>query len=167
MLKGLSVSTNTGIPVVPTLVSKISSRCGSQRDARSSCSVFEMNFVRSKEILPELISFTDMNGMPLAVYLGVECVPSVSFCRIVPSLHHSQLRESQAQLIVDATFNSIDLLIIRIIPSENDRFMLVTFDFALFDKLFFFCANTLQQNGGRLIGRVLGNKFSLNSILEN
>jgi len=71
------------------------------------------------------------------------------------------------QLIIDTAFNSINLLIIRIIPSENDRFMLVTFDFALFDKLFFFCANTLQQNGGRLIGRVLGNKFSLNSILEN
>ena len=71
------------------------------------------------------------------------------------------------QLIIDATFNYIDLLIIRIIPSENDRFMLVTFDFALFDKLFFFCVNTLQQNGGRFIGRVLRNKFSLNSILEN
>ena len=39
------------------------------------------------------------------------------------------------QLIIDTAFNSINLLIIRIIPSENDRFMLVTFDFALFDKL--------------------------------
>ena len=71
------------------------------------------------------------------------------------------------QFIVDAAFNSVNLLIIRIISSENDRFMLVTFDFSLFDKLFFFYANTLQQSGGGFIGRVLRNKFSLNSILEN
>ena len=46
------------------------------------------------------------------------------------------------QLIIDTAFNSINLLIIRIIPSENDRFMLVTFDFSGFNELLLFCANT-------------------------
>ena len=71
------------------------------------------------------------------------------------------------QLIIDTAFNSIDLLIIRIISSENDRFMLVTFDFALFDKLFFFCANTLQQNGCWFVSRILRNQLALYCILKN
>ena len=47
------------------------------------------------------------------------------------------------QLIIDTAFNSIDLLIIRIIPSENNGFMLVSFNFSGFNELLFFCTDVL------------------------
>lgn len=47
------------------------------------------------------------------------------------------------QLIIDTAFNSIDLLIIRIIPSENNGFMLVPFNFSGFNELLFFCTDVL------------------------
>ena len=40
----------------------------------------------------------------------------------------------KGQFIVDTTLHSVQLLIMRIIPSENDRFVLVLFDFAFLDE---------------------------------
>ena len=42
----------------------------------------------AKDILPELISFTERNGMPSVVYFGVRCVPSVKVETILFSLVH-------------------------------------------------------------------------------
>ena len=69
--------------------------------------------------------------------------------------------------IVDTAFYSVHSLIIRIIPPKNDGFVLVTLDFARFDKLFFFCADSLQKDGSGFVGRVLGNELALNSFLKD
>ena len=61
-----------------------------------------------------------------------------------------------------------DLLIRQIIGStENHRRILFLFDFALFDKLFFFCTNAFQQHRSRLVIGVLRDKFSLHCHLQN
>ena len=89
MLNSLSSSMIKGIPVVPTLEINKSPLHGWQRWDKSLCSFSEINFVLEKDNLPVLISFTDRNGMPLRVYLGVECVPSVSCQYMLENLHHS------------------------------------------------------------------------------
>ena len=40
------------------------------------------------------------------------------------------IRDLEGNLIIDTPLNSVQLLIMRIIPSENDGFVLVTLDFA-------------------------------------
>ena len=58
--------------------------------------------------------------------------------------------------------------IIRVILTfEDDRFLLVTLDLALFDELFFLCTDAFQKNRSRLIIRVLRYKFASNSKVEN
>ena len=55
----------------------------------------------------------------------------------------------------------------RIIPSENDGFVLVLFDFALFDEPLLLRPYTLQQSLCRLVRRVLGYKLALDRLLQN
>ena len=78
MLNSISESIISGTPVVPTFESNKSPFCGWHLCDRIECSSGEMYFVLEKDNTPELISFTDKKGMPLVVYLGVECVPSVN-----------------------------------------------------------------------------------------
>ena len=54
----------------------------------------------------------------------------------------------------------------RIIPSENDKFVLVTLDFALFDKPLLLSPDTLQDDRSRFIVRALWNKLFLNCFLQ-
>ena len=58
-------------------------------------------------------------------------------------------------LLVNADLFGTTLFIMRIIPSENDRFVLVLFDFVLFDEPLLFRPDTLQQSLCRLVRRVL------------
>ncbi len=44
-------------------------------------------------------------------------------------------------LIVDTTLHSIQLLIMRIIPSINDRFVLISLDFPLLNQSLFLCTD--------------------------
>ncbi len=55
----------------------------------------------------------------------------------------------------------------RIIPSENDRFVLVLFNFSpsLYKPLFL-RPDTLQQGLRRLVRRVLGYQLALNGLLQ-
>ena len=54
----------------------------------------------------------------------------------------------------------------RIIPSENDRFVLVLFDFVLFDEPLLFRPDTLQQSLCRLVRRVLRYQLALDCLLQ-
>ena len=53
----------------------------------------------------------------------------------------------------------------RIIPSENDGFVLITLDFACLNQLLLLRTNALQKDGSWFISRVLWNKFSLYCFL--
>ena len=55
----------------------------------------------------------------------------------------------------------------RIIPSENDGFVLITLDFACLNQLLLLRTNALQKDGSWFISRVLWNKFSLYCFLQN
>ena len=55
----------------------------------------------------------------------------------------------------------------RIIPSENDGFVLVLFDFALFDEPLFLRPDTLQQSLCRLVRWVLWYQLALDCLLQN
>ena len=55
----------------------------------------------------------------------------------------------------------------RIIPSENDRFVLVLFDFAFLDEPLFLRPDTTKQSLCRLVRRVLGYQLALNCLLQN
>ena len=54
----------------------------------------------------------------------------------------------------------------RIIPSENDGFMLVLFDFTFLDEQLFLRPDTLQQSLCRLVRRVLGYQLTLDCLLQ-
>ena len=54
----------------------------------------------------------------------------------------------------------------RIIPSENDGFVLVLFDFALFDEPLLLHPDTLQQSLCRLVRRVLWYQLTLDCLLQ-
>ena len=61
-----------------------------------------------------------------------------------------------------------DLLIRQVIgTTEDDGRVLFFLNFALFDELFFLCTDAFQQNRSRFIARVLWDKFTLDSVLEN
>lgn len=55
----------------------------------------------------------------------------------------------------------------RIIPSENNGFVLITFDFTFLNQFLFLSTNAFQKNGGWFSVRVLWYKFTLNGFLEN
>ena len=55
----------------------------------------------------------------------------------------------------------------RIIPSENDGFVLVSLDFARLNQLFLFSTNALQKDRSGFIGRILWHQFALNCFLED
>ena len=55
----------------------------------------------------------------------------------------------------------------RIIPSENDRFVLVLFDFAFLDEPLLLRPDTLQQSLCRLVRRVLRYQLALDCLLQN
>ena len=63
--------------------------------------------------------------------------------------------------------DAVQLLIMRIIPSENDRFVLVTLDFTSLNQLFFLRTNAFQKGRSRFIVRILWNKFALNRFLQD
>ena len=70
--------------------------------------------------------------------------------------------------IADIFDLAANLLIIRVILTfEDDRFLLVTLDLALFDEIFFLCPDAFQKNRSRLIIRVLRYKFASNGKVEN
>ena len=54
----------------------------------------------------------------------------------------------------------------RIIPSEDDGFVLVTLDFASLNQLFLLRMNTLQKDRSGFIVRALWNKLFLNCFLQ-
>ncbi len=54
----------------------------------------------------------------------------------------------------------------RIIPSENNGFVLVLFDFSFPDKPLFLCPDTLQQSLCRLVRRVLWYQLALDCFLQ-
>ena len=54
----------------------------------------------------------------------------------------------------------------RIIPSENDGFVLVLFDFAFLDEPLFLCPDTLQQSLCRFVSRVLRYQLALDCLLQ-
>ena len=54
----------------------------------------------------------------------------------------------------------------RIIPSENNGFVLVIFDFAFLDEPLFLCPDTLQQSLCRLVRRVLRYQLTLDCLLQ-
>ena len=61
-----------------------------------------------------------------------------------------------------------NLLIIRVIlTTEDDRFLLVTLEFALLDELFFLCPNAFQQDGGRFVSGVLGDELAANGEIKD
>ncbi len=55
----------------------------------------------------------------------------------------------------------------RIIPSENDRFVLVLFDFSFLDEPLLFYPDTLQQSLCRLVIWVLRYQLALDGFLQN
>ena len=55
----------------------------------------------------------------------------------------------------------------RIIPSENDGFVLVLFDFAFLDEPLLLRPDTLQQSLCRLVRRVLRYQLALDCLLQN
>ena len=60
------------------------------------------------------------------------------------------------------------LLIIRVIlATEDDGFLLVTLNLTLLDEFFFLCTDTLQQDRGRFIIRILWYKLATNSEIED
>ena len=65
-----------GFPRVPILQNNRSSTSGLHLDMSSLCSSLEMYF-GLKSYSPEEIFAIDRKGMPLFVYIGVLCVPSV------------------------------------------------------------------------------------------
>ena len=54
------------------------------------------------------------------------------------------------------------LIIAIIITFEDDGIAFILFDFAFFYQALLFGADTFKQNGGRLVGRILRNEFTLN-----
>ena len=72
----------------------------------------------------------------------------------------------KGQLIVDTALHTVRLLIMRIIPSENDGFVLITLDFPSLNKLFLLGADAFEKNRGGFIRRILRDEFSLNRLLE-
>ncbi len=66
-----------------------------------------------------------------------------------------RFRYFKRQFIVYTPLHTVQLLIMRIIPSENDRFVLVLLNFAFLDEPLLFCPDTLQQSLCRLVRRVL------------
>ena len=54
----------------------------------------------------------------------------------------------------------------RIIPSENDRLVLLLFDFAFLDEPLFLSPDTLQQGLCGLVRRVLGYQLALDCLLQ-
>ena len=54
-----------------------------------------------------------------------------------------------------------------IITFEDDRFLLITLDFSLLDKFFFFSTDTLKKNRSRLVIRVLWDNFTTDGKVEN
>ena len=54
----------------------------------------------------------------------------------------------------------------RIIPSENNGFVLVLFDFAFLDEPPFLCPDAFQQNAGGFVVWVLWDEFALDGVLE-
>lgn len=91
ILNSLSVSIINGIPVVPTFEINKSPYSGQHLAERILCSSSDMNLVLLKDNFPELISFTEMKGTPLSVYLGVLCVPSVNNRYMAEKRHQHQL----------------------------------------------------------------------------
>ena len=71
-LNSLSVVTMAGIPVVPTFDNNKSPFWGWHLSESFWCSSLDIYFVFEKSITPELISFTEIKGIPESVYLGVE-----------------------------------------------------------------------------------------------
>ncbi len=60
------------------------------------------------------------------------------------------------------------LLIIRVIITfEDDRFLLITLDFALLNQFLFFGSYAFKKNRSRFIIRVLWNEFSSNCKVKN
>ena len=55
----------------------------------------------------------------------------------------------------------------RIIPSENDRFVLVLFDFSFLDEPLLFRPDTLQQSLCGFVRRVLRYQLTLDCLLQN
>ena len=70
------------------------------------------------------------------------------------------------QFIVDTVLHTVQLLIMRIIPSENDGFVLILFDFSFLDKPLFLRPDTLQQSLCRLVRRVLRYQLTLDCLLQ-
>lgn len=56
---------------------------------------------------------------------------------------------------------------IVILTFEDNGFLLVTFDFALFDEFFFLCSDTFQKSRSWLIIWILWNKLSTDSKIED
>ena len=54
-----------------------------------------------------------------------------------------------------------------IITFKDNRFLLITLDFALFNKFFFFSTDTLKKNRSRLVIRVLWDKFATDGEVED
>ena len=71
--------------------------------------------------------------------------------------------EIKRYFIVDTTLDSVQLLIMRIIPSENDGFVLILLDFTFLHQTLLLSTNTFQKNGRWFIGRILRDEFSLYS----
>ena len=76
-------------------------------------------------------------------------------------------RYLKGQFIVNTALHTVQLLIMRIIPSENDGFVLVLFDFAFLDEPLFLCPDTRQQNAGGFVVWVLWDEFALDGFLED
>ena len=63
--------------------------------------------------------------------------------------------------------DKVGYIYISIIPSENDRFVLVLFNFSFLDEPLFLCSDTLQQSLCRLVRRVLRYQLALDCLLQN
>ena len=72
----------------------------------------------------------------------------------------------KGQFIVDTALHAVQLLIMRIIPSENNGFVLVLFDFAFLDEPLFLRPDTFQQSLCRLVRRILRYQLALDCLLQ-
>ena len=77
------------------------------------------------------------------------------------------LRNLKRNLIINTPLHTVAQLIMRIIPFENDGFVLILLDFSCLDKLLLFSSDAFKKNGSRFIVWALGYKLALYSLLEN
>ena len=143
-------------------------------DHATFCNPFRADFfLRFVNVLSAFVRITDFDPV-YPVWIGRKILlnrprrTSSCYFQNRPETHPlPRSRYFKGQFIVDTALHTVQLLIMRIIPSENDGFVLVLFDFSFLDKPLFLCSDTLQQSLCRLVRRVLRYQLALDCLLQD